>query len=80
MSEYSVELRRAPGMSEAERRRRLHAAYSILLEAARRKQTTASEDTTDDDNAHVVDYTYKHVSCGVRGAQWTLYEIKVEMG
>lgn len=38
------------------------------------------EDTTDNDNAHIVDYTYKHVSCGARGSQWTLYEIKIEMG
>ena len=38
------------------------------------------EDTTDDSKAHVVDYTYKHTSCGVRGNTWTMYEIRVESG
>jgi len=34
---------RDPGISEAERRRRLHAAYSILLDAAREKATASGE-------------------------------------
>ena len=46
--EFRVEMRRAPGISEAERRRRLHRAYEILLEAARKaraRNTDAHEDT-----------------------------------
>jgi hypothetical protein len=36
MTEYQIEMHRAPGISDEERRRRLHRAYQILLDAARR--------------------------------------------
>jgi hypothetical protein len=36
MSEFTVTMGKAEGISEEEQRRRIHQAYSILLDAARR--------------------------------------------
>lgn len=46
MSEFRIKMRRAPGISEDERRRRMHKAYSILLEAARRKRAADRDEAT----------------------------------
>ena len=35
---FQIEMRKAPGITEEERRRRLHQAYEILLSVARRKK------------------------------------------
>jgi hypothetical protein len=40
MSDYQIVMSQTSGMTESERRRRLHAAYQILLDAARKKETT----------------------------------------
>ena len=42
MSEFTITMCLAPGVSEAERRRRLHQAYSIILEAVRKNDTDAA--------------------------------------
>jgi hypothetical protein len=38
---FQIEMRRAPGITEQERRRRMHQAYEILLSAARKKMNDA---------------------------------------
>lgn len=43
MTEYSITLARSPGVSDAELRRRLAAAYHIIRKAAHRAQRKAAE-------------------------------------
>jgi hypothetical protein len=42
--EFTVTMVRAAGITEEERRHRLHQAYTILLQAARQKETGESDD------------------------------------
>ncbi len=45
MSDYRITMSQTPGMSESERRKRLHAAYQILLDAARKKETAPGDES-----------------------------------
>ncbi len=47
MIEFKVTMQQAPGISDEERRRRLHQAYEILFSAARRtRERKATKEVT----------------------------------
>ena len=49
MAEFNVTMCRAEGITEAERRRRMHQAYQILLNAAARKAANREKPSRDSD-------------------------------
>ena len=47
MAEFRIEMRKTLGLTDGERRRRLHQAYTILLQAAQQKETALDDEFGD---------------------------------
>jgi len=50
MNEYAITMKRSPHISDAERRRRLYAAYSLLLSLASEAKKSADQRELSDQN------------------------------
>jgi hypothetical protein len=51
MGDYTIVMRRSPHISNAERRRRLFAAYSLLLSLTEDKRTSNQREPTEPDQS-----------------------------